>query len=628
MNRMWPIWIYTVVFVFVEVIYACCVKPVANFSISPNIACVGQTVSFNGTSSYDPDGTTLSYSWNFGAGATNITGAGTATPTCQYTSTDNKTVTLTVTDCDSCIDCGSNKTSNPKTLTLTVVGIGSVTTSDTNVCAGQEVTFTAVSTPAGKTMNCLEWQVRWKDPEAQTWGNWSTIGSGNPAVFSSTTAGYVQYRARNGSGDTWKVSAQVTVVDVAKIQYNDRDSGWTDVTGTLYAYKGGQIEFKAIASPEGAWFEGKPEWSGSSGATGSGETKTVTFNTISSSGSDYTVIASCCDSHETVNVIVCEVEVTDVTFDHESSTSGHNDALTIFDVVQTPEWEKDVRNEPAVYVMNTANIDIKAGFRILPSVSSPETTILATSGSTLGNVEEKNIVFSGSTVSELFSLDGSSAAAIDKSTVTWQWKVKDFGHCLPGEFDINTSGSHTIYTIYNDPSDISEFTKDHIERSVDWGSGGQEVTENDIPKKIQENCWLNFDWTHLSDPWDLETTGGDCQTHAELIAAALSVLGIGADGTTESTCRVGETRICPIPGHGVEYHWFIEAAGSHTETNFEGVCKVDLIDEDTPWTCYYDKAMGSPYQEGNHTNMWTEWFSYPPPNCKVVFEYTDWENHP
>jgi hypothetical protein len=62
--------------------------------------------------------------------------------------------------------------------------------------------------------------------------------------------------------------------------------------------------------------------------------------------------------------------------------------------------------------------------------------------------------------------------------------------------------------------------------------------------------------------------------------------------------------------------------------NFEAVCNVLLIDEESPYNCYYDKAMGSPYQAGTHDQMWTEWNSYAPPNYKVIHHYTDtWTNH-
>ena len=56
----------------------------------------GQAVQFDGTGSSDPDGTIVSYDWDFGDGNT---GTG-ATPSHTYASAGDYTVTLSVTDDD------------------------------------------------------------------------------------------------------------------------------------------------------------------------------------------------------------------------------------------------------------------------------------------------------------------------------------------------------------------------------------------------------------------------------------------------------------------------------------------------------------------------------------------------
>ena len=189
------------------------------------------------------------------------------------------------------------------------------------------------------------------------------------------------------------------------------------------------------------------------------------------------------------------------------------------------------------------------------------------------------------------------------------------------------------YAIYATPvCDADDFTNPHLYNACYWGTEGTQVTKEDIPHKIQVNCWLNFALGHLDDPWDLETTGGDCQTHAELMAEALKVLGISADGTgTGMECRVGERRWVDGPPGYWEYHYFWEVCAHGVDDdpwNFEGVCKVYLTDEGSPYYCYYDKAMGplnGSYQYGTVANMWTEWLSDPPPHHKVIYEYDGWE---
>ena len=67
--------------------------PVAN-PAGPYTAMTSQAVQFNGSGSFDPDGSITSYSWNFGD---NTSGSG-VSPTHAYASVGTYTVTLTVTD--------------------------------------------------------------------------------------------------------------------------------------------------------------------------------------------------------------------------------------------------------------------------------------------------------------------------------------------------------------------------------------------------------------------------------------------------------------------------------------------------------------------------------------------------
>ena len=73
--------------------------PVADAN-GPYTGCVGESINFDGSGSYDPDGTIVSYQWDFGDGDT---GSG-VTPSHTYDNCEVYTVTLTVTDNDGLTD--------------------------------------------------------------------------------------------------------------------------------------------------------------------------------------------------------------------------------------------------------------------------------------------------------------------------------------------------------------------------------------------------------------------------------------------------------------------------------------------------------------------------------------------
>ncbi len=71
--------------------------PVASFTATPNPTTVGASVAFNASGSSDPDGTIVSYVWNFG----DLTGGSGAVTSHAYTTYGTFNVTLTVTDDES-----------------------------------------------------------------------------------------------------------------------------------------------------------------------------------------------------------------------------------------------------------------------------------------------------------------------------------------------------------------------------------------------------------------------------------------------------------------------------------------------------------------------------------------------
>jgi len=109
--------------------------PTAVFTYSPEVPLVGQTVSFNASSSTPNGGTITNYEWNFGDG--NITSTTSPLITHIYSTHGNLTVTLTVTDSEGLSGVIS------EIVTVEQPPIASFTYSPTSIIAGNVVTFNA-----------------------------------------------------------------------------------------------------------------------------------------------------------------------------------------------------------------------------------------------------------------------------------------------------------------------------------------------------------------------------------------------------------------------------------------------------------------------------------------------------
>lgn len=182
--------------------------PNAALGASPNPVCVGCSVTLDGSGSSDDDGEIMKYEWDW----TNdgeydyeeTPGDGKATH--SYNSSGTYTAKLRVTDDDDATDTA--------TCTVYVVEVASVSQDKTVACTDEDITFTATPTPSGKPLGCIEWQKRYRANSGASWGTWASASGGdNTAVLNTSTAGYYQYRARNGAGDTWKESSEVKITD-------------------------------------------------------------------------------------------------------------------------------------------------------------------------------------------------------------------------------------------------------------------------------------------------------------------------------------------------------------------------------------------------------------------------------
>ena len=110
--------------------------PEAKFSESAEIVYTGETVTFDASESYDPDGTIISYYWDFGD-RTNATGV---VVEHAYSNNGNYVVTLTVTD-----DDGATATATATKYILNRPPVADFTESAETVYTGEVITFDASS---------------------------------------------------------------------------------------------------------------------------------------------------------------------------------------------------------------------------------------------------------------------------------------------------------------------------------------------------------------------------------------------------------------------------------------------------------------------------------------------------
>ncbi len=228
--------------------------PVASFNASPSSAPTGTPISFDATSSYDPDGTVTAWSWTFGDGNT---GSG-LTTSHSYNTAGTYTIALTVTD-----NSGSTGTTTVQITITDRPPIASFTPSPTSAPTLIPISFdgTASTDPDGTVT---------------TWA-WN-FGDGNSGTGSTTTHTYstagtytVTLTVTDNSGSIGSTTVQITITDRPPIA-SFTPSTTSAPTGTSISFDG-----TTSSDPDGtvtAW-----SWTFGDGSSGSGSITSHTYNT-------------------------------------------------------------------------------------------------------------------------------------------------------------------------------------------------------------------------------------------------------------------------------------------------------------------------------------------------------------
>jgi len=182
--------------------------PVASFTSTPSSAPTAIAINFDGTASYDPDGTVVSYSWDFGD---QTTGTGSLV-THAYTYAKTYTVTLTVTD------NGGVTGSTTSQVTITDrPPVVSFTPSPTIANTGQSITLSiSVSDPDGTISTT---RVDWGDSVVQLYlgaitsanHSYNSTGASTSKIFTIIITG------TDNNASYTSTSSQVAINDRAPI---------------------------------------------------------------------------------------------------------------------------------------------------------------------------------------------------------------------------------------------------------------------------------------------------------------------------------------------------------------------------------------------------------------------------
>jgi hypothetical protein len=178
--------------------------PSASFTVSPNPAPTGQTVSFNASASNDPDGTIANYTWDLDGNGTFETDTGsTATVTRSYASAATVTVGLRVTD-----NAGATGTITRNLVVTNRLPTASFTDSPNPAVAGEVVSFngSASSDPDGSIVN-YRWDLDGNGTLETDTGTTATV----TRSYSSASTVAVRLRVTDNDGGIAETTHSLTI---------------------------------------------------------------------------------------------------------------------------------------------------------------------------------------------------------------------------------------------------------------------------------------------------------------------------------------------------------------------------------------------------------------------------------
>jgi large repetitive protein len=243
--------------------------PSASFTVSPNPAQIGQSVSFNGSASDDPDpgGSIVQYEWDLdGNGSFETNTGGTATTSHTYNAAAQLTVRLRVTDN---IGATGETTRALRINSPPTAQIGAPNPAVPD--PGQQVSFSAAGSADGDgTIATYQWDFNYD-------GSFNVEASGQTATHTYPTAGNktVRLRVTDNDGATGEVSRALRVNAAPTAQIAQPNPAVPDPNE--------QVAFSANGSADGdgsiTTYEWDFDFTGTFSADATGPTPNHTYTT-------------------------------------------------------------------------------------------------------------------------------------------------------------------------------------------------------------------------------------------------------------------------------------------------------------------------------------------------------------
>jgi PKD repeat protein len=143
--------------------------PTANFTYSPKYPTVNQSVTFNASIAFDPDGTIVSYVWDFGDG--NITTTTSPLITHVYQDANTYEVTLTVIDDDGLTDNITQNVAVYTTVPIHDIAVIHVETNSSWAYRGDFIEITAIVVNEGNIVEKFNVTIYYNETEIVTFGD-------------------------------------------------------------------------------------------------------------------------------------------------------------------------------------------------------------------------------------------------------------------------------------------------------------------------------------------------------------------------------------------------------------------------------------------------------------------------